>query len=407
MNFLAIFGEALRALRLNRLRTGLTMLGMIIGVAAVVLMLSIGQGAQTKINQSIASMGSNLFLVVPGATSSGGLSFGSGSIKTLTINDAQAISELHAVSATAPVITGTAQLNFSAKNWSTVITGTTPSYFEVGNWEFESGTAFSESDLRSAARVVVLGAITAKNLFGTEDPIGKTMRITNRPFLVVGILAAKGQSLTGRDQDDNVFIPITTSERQITGNQFPGSIRYMLVQGQSAETMDEAENEIIQLLRQRHRLSDGMENDFTVRNLTAIANVATGAAKIMSFVLGAIASVSLLVGGIGIMNIMLVSVTERTREIGIRMAIGANRRAILTQFLLEAMMICIMGGLIGVILGIGGAWFVSEVADMLIVITSGMIGLAFFFASAVGVFFGFYPAKKAASLKPVDALRYE
>ncbi len=407
MNLFAIIGEALRALRLNRLRTGLTMLGMIIGVAAVVLMLSIGQGAQTKINQSIASMGSNLFLVVPGATSSGGLSFGSGSIKTLTISDAQAIAELHSVSATGPVISGTAQLSFSAKNWSTVITGTTPNYFDVGNWEFESGTAFTESDLRSGARVVVLGAITAENLFGTVDPIGKTMRITNRPFLVVGVLTAKGQSLSGRDQDDNVFIPITTSERQITGNQFPGSIRYMLVQGQSAETMDEAENEIIQLLRQRHRISDGMENDFTVRNLTAIANVATGAAKIMSIVLGAIASVSLLVGGIGIMNIMLVSVTERTREIGIRMAIGANRRAILTQFLLEAMMICIMGGLIGVLLGIGGAWLVSEIADMLIVITSGMIGLAFFFASAVGIFFGFYPAQKAASLKPVDALRYE
>ncbi|MCH9638556.1 MAG: ABC transporter permease [Betaproteobacteria bacterium] len=407
MNLLAIIGEALRALRLNRLRTGLTMLGMIIGVAAVVLMLSIGQGAQTKINQSIASMGSNLFLVVPGATSSGGLSFGSGSIKTLTISDAQAIAELPAVSATSPVISGTAQLNYSAKNWSTVITGTTPDYFDVGNWEFESGTAFSESDLRSGARVAILGAMTAENLFGAVDPVGKTMRITNRPFLVVGVLAAKGQSLSGRDQDDNVFIPITTSERQITGNQFPGSIRYMLVQGQSAETMDEAENEIIQLLRQRHRISDGMENDFTVRNLTAIANVATGAAKIMSIVLGSIASVSLLVGGIGIMNIMLVSVTERTREIGIRMAIGANRRAILTQFLLEAMMICIMGGLIGVILGIGGAWLVSEMADMLIVITSGMIGLAFFFASAVGIFFGFYPAKKAASLKPVDALRHE
>ena len=407
MNLLAIIGEALHALRLNRLRTGLTMLGMIIGVAAVVLMLSIGQGAQTKINQSIASMGSNLFLVVPGATSSGGLSFGSGSIKTLTVSDAQAIAKLPAVSATSPVISGTAQLNYAAKNWSTVITGTTPDYFNVGNWEFESGTTFTESDLRSGARVAVLGAITAENLFGTVDPVGKTMRITNRPFLVVGVLAAKGQSLSGRDQDDNVFIPITTSERQITGSQFPGSIRYMLVQGQSAETMDEAENEIIQLLRQRHRLSDGMENDFTVRNLTAIADVATGTAKIMSIVLGAIASVSLLVGGIGIMNIMLVSVTERTREIGIRMAIGANQRAILIQFLLEAMMICIMGGLIGVILGIGGAWLVSEMADMLIVITSGMIGLAFFFASAVGVFFGFYPAKKAASLKPVDALRYE
>ncbi len=407
MNLLAIISEALRALRQNRLRTGLTMLGMIIGVAAVVLMLSIGQGARTKINETIAAMGSNLFIVVPGATSSGGFSFGSGSVRTLTINDSHAIADLPSVSATSPVVTGTVQLNYAAKNWSTIITGTTPNYFTVGNWKMESGAGFTESDLRSAARVVILGSVTAKNLFGDEDPIGKTIRITNRPFQVVGVLMAKGQSLTGRDQDDTVIIPITTSERQITGSQFPGSIRYMLVQGKSASDMDIAEIEITQLLRQRHRIAKGKENDFTVRNLTAIADVATDAAKVMSIVLGSIASVSLLVGGIGIMNIMLVSVTERTREIGIRMAIGANQRAILTQFLLEAIMICIMGGVIGLLLGIGGAWLVSRFADMLIVITLGMVGLAFLFASAVGIFFGFYPAKKAASLKPVDALRYE
>ncbi len=407
MNLLAIFVEALGALRQNRLRTGLTMLGMIIGVAAVVLMLSIGQGARTKINETIAAMGSNLFIVVPGATSSGGFSFGSGSVRTLTINDAYAIAELASISATAPITSGTVQLNYSAKNWSTIITGTTPDYFAVGNWKMEAGAIFTDSDLRSAARVVVLGSITAKNLFGEEDPIGKTIRITNRPFLVIGVLMAKGQSLTGRDQDDNIFIPITTSERQITGNPFPGSIRYMLAQAKSAEDMDIAEIEMTLLLQQRHKITKGKENDFTVRNLTAIADVATDAAKIMSVVLGAIASVSLLVGGIGIMNIMLVSVTERTREIGIRMAIGANRRAILTQFLLEAVMICFMGGLLGLLIGIGGAWIVSRVADMLIVITVGMIGLSFLFASAIGVFFGYYPAKKAASLKPVDALRYE
>ncbi|HQU61632.1 MAG: ABC transporter permease [Nitrosomonas sp.] len=407
MNFATILGEALRALRMNRLRTGLTMLGMVIGVAAVVLMLSIGQGAQTKINQSIETMGSNLFIVLPGATSSGGLTFGSGSVRTLTINDSIAVAELPSVRATGPVISGTAQLNYSARNWSTMITGTTPDYFMIGNWEMAEGTVFSESDVRSATRVAVLGAVTAEKLFGTTNPVGKTVRITNRPFLVVGVLATKGQSLSGRDQDDNVLIPITTSERQITGNQFPGSIRYMMVQGESAEMMDEAEIDITQLLRQRHRLSEGAENDFTVRNLTAIADVATGTARIMSIVLGAIASISLLVGGIGIMNIMLVSVTERTREIGIRMAIGANRRAILLQFLLEAMMICFMGGMMGVLLGISGAWLVSKLVDMLIVITLGMILLAFAFASGVGIFFGFYPARKAASLKPVDALRYE
>ena len=272
----------------------------------------------------------------------------------------------------------------------------------AGKW---SQAQLFRTDLRPAARVVVL-IDHRKNLFNDEDPVEKPYA-HQPPFLVVGVLMAKGQSLTGRDQDDNVFIPITTSERQITGSQFPGSIRYMLAQGNSADDMDIAEIEMVQLLRQRHRISAGKENDFTVRNLTAIADVATSAAKVMSMVLGAIASVSLLVGGIGIMNIMLVSVTERTREIGIRMAIGANQRAILTQFLLEAMMICSMGGLIGVVLGIGGAWLVSQVADMLIVVTLGMIGLAFLFASAVGIFFGFYPAKKAASLKPVDALRYE
>ena len=407
MNLLAIIGEALRALRLNRLRTGLTMLGMIIGVAAVVLMLSIGQGAQTTVNQAIASMGSNLFIVMPGATSSGAMRQSTGSVQTLTIGDAQAVASLPSIKAVAPIITGTAQLNFGANNWSTVVTGVTPDYFKVRNWSTEDGEVFSDTDLRSAARVVVLGQVTAKNLFGDEDPTGKTIRIKSSPFLVTGVLAAKGQSLDGRDQDDSVFIPLTTGQRQIFGSQFPGTIRFMMVQGKSAEAMEEAEIEINQLLRQRHRLVEGTDNDFTVRNMAALAAVATGAAKVMSLMLGAIASVSLLVGGIGIMNIMLVSVTERTREIGIRMAIGANRRAILTQFLLEALVICILGGLAGVALGISGAWAVSRAADMVVVITLGMVGLAFFFASAVGIFFGFYPARKAAAMRPVEALRYE
>lgn len=407
MKLLIIISEAFRALQLNRLRTGLTMLGMIIGVAAVVLMLSIGQGAQINISNTIASMGSHLLIVVPGATSSGGLRFGSGSVKTLTAGDAQAIAELSSVEATAPVVSGIAQFNYGANNWSTTITGVTPDYFSVSNWEVESGSIFSEADLRSNTRVAVLGKVAAENLFGMEDPIGRILRIANRPFLVVSVLVAKGQSLSGRDQDDNVFIPLTTAQRQILGNQFPGSINYMLVQSTSADMMEEAEAEITRLLRQRHRLSDRMENDFTVRNLTALAVVASTTAKIMAWVLGAIASISLLVGGIGIMNIMLVSVTERTREIGIRMAIGASRRAILTQFLLEALMICILGGLTGVMLGIGGAWIVSQIADMPVVITLSMIGLAFTFVTMIGIFFGFYPAKRAASLKPVEALRYE
>ncbi|MGH8762493.1 MAG: ABC transporter permease [Nitrosospira sp.] len=407
MSLFAVIGEALRALRLNRLRTGLTMLGMIIGVAAVVLMLAIGQGAQTTVNQAIASMGSNLFIVLPGATSSGALRSGSGGVQTLTISDAQAIANLPTIKTTVPLITGTAQLNYGANNWSTVVTGITPDYFEVRDWAMESGAVFSDANLRAAARVAILGATTAKNLFGEEDPTGKTIRIKNSPFQVAGVLVAKGQSLDGRDQDDSVFVPVTTGQRQIFGTHFPGSIQFMMVQARSEEMMEEAEIEINRLLHQRHRIAEGMENDFTVRNLAALAAVATGAAKVMSLMLGAIASVSLLVGGIGIMNIMLVSVTERTREIGIRMAIGANRRAILTQFLLEALVICILGGLVGIAIGIGGAWAVSRAADMVVVITFGMVALAFAFASAVGIFFGFYPARKAAALKPVEALRYE
>jgi putative ABC transport system permease protein len=297
MSLLAIIGEALRALRLNRLRTSLTMLGMIIGVAAVVLMLAVGQGAQTMVNQAIASIGSNLFIVVPGATSSGALRSAAGSVQTLTIADAQAIAHLPSVKATAPLVTGTAQLNYGANNWSTSVTGVTPDYFRVRDWPAESGTLFTETDLRSASRVVMLGQLTAKNLFGDEDPTGKTVRIKNSPFVVAGVLAPKGQSLDGRDQDDAVFIPITTGQRQIFGNQFPGTIRFLMVQGTSAAVMDEAEAEINQLLRQRHRIAEGMENDFTVRNMAAIAAVATGAAKVMSLMLGAIASVSLLVGG--------------------------------------------------------------------------------------------------------------
>lgn len=407
MKILAIFAEAWRAMAMNGMRTALTMLGMVIGVAAVVLMLAVGQGAQYTVNQSIASMGSNLFIVLSGASTSGGLRFGTGSVPTLTVGDAQALAQVPSVKAVAPVYPGSAQLAYGSNNWSTVVTGSTPDYLTVRNWTLDSGHPFEESDVRGATRVVLLGQTVAKNLFGEEDPTGKSIRIKNMPFMVIGVLSAKGQSLDGRDQDDTAVVPVTTAQRKLFGNQFPGTVRYISVQGKSAEVMDEAEREMGQLLRQRHRLAEGAEDDFMIRNLTSVAQSAAGSAQAMSLMLGAIASVSLLVGGIGIMNIMLVSVTERTREIGIRMAIGARRRDILLQFLLEALIICVVGGLVGVLLGVGGAWLVSSMAEMAVVVTVWSILLSFAFSAAIGVFFGYYPARRAAMLKPVEALRYE
>ncbi|BAN36213.1 protein of unknown function DUF214 [Sulfuricella denitrificans skB26] len=295
MKIIAIFAEAWRAMAMNGLRTALTMLGMVIGVAAVVLMLAVGQGAQYTVNQSIASMGSNLLIVLSGASTSGGLRFGSGSVPTLTVADAQALAQIPSVKAVSPSYPGNAQMVYGSSNWSSIVTGSTPDYFTVRNWTLDSGHIFEESDVRGATRVVVLGQTVAKNLFGEEDPTGKTIRIKNMPFLVVGLLAAKGQSLDGRDQDDTAVVPVTTAQRKLFGNQFPGTVRYLMVQAGSTETMDEAEREIAQLLRQRHRLAEDAENDFTVRNLTSVAQSAAGSAQAMSFMLGAIASISLLV----------------------------------------------------------------------------------------------------------------
>lgn len=403
----ALLGEALRALRANQMRTGLTMLGIIIGVAAVIVMLSVGQGAQMMVSNAIASMGSNLFVILSGASTSGGARMGFGTVPTLTAGDAAAIGELPDVAMAVPAIPETAQIMYGPNNWSTSIMGTTPAFLDIRAWPLAEGSSFTEADLRSGARVVVLGTTASANLFGAVSPIGKTIRIKNSPFIVVGVLAAKGQSLDGRDQDDVAVIPLTTAQRKIFGNPFPGTVRFILAQGTSQEIMETAERQIIGLLRQRHRIRSGQEDDFTVRNLTVLAETAATSTRIMSIMLGSIASVSLLVGGIGIMNIMLVSVTERTREIGIRVAVGARKRDILWQFLLEALIISLAGSVIGVGLGIGATRGLSAAVEMPTVITLWSIGLSFAVAAAVGIFFGFYPAHKAADLNPIEALRYQ
>jgi len=399
--------EAWRAMGANRLRTLLTMLGMVIGVAAVVLMMAIGQGAQYAVAQTINTMGSNIFVVLSGFTSTGGVRSGGGSAPTLTVGDADAIAELDGVDTVAPVHMGSVQMVHGANNWNAWAIGTTPAFLDARSWPLADGAAFSDSDLRAATRVALIGRTAAQNLFGDESPVGKTFRIGQAPFTVLGLLGPKGQNLEGRDQDDVVVLPLTTAQRRVFGTPFQGSVRQILVKAGSAEAMPLLEKSMEALLRQRHRLRANADNDFTLRNLTAVADSAAETTRIMSLLLGAIASVSLLVGGIGIMNIMLVSVTERTREIGIRMAIGARERDILAQFLLEAIIISVIGCAIGLVLGLGGAMLANQLAKMTVVVSGSSVMIAFGVAAGVGVFFGFYPARKAAQLDPIEALRYQ
>ena len=406
--FFSMLSEAWHAMSANRLRTFLTMLGMVIGVGAVVLMMAIGEGAQQSIKRSIDSMGSNLFVILSGSSSTSGSRSGSGNSSALNMNDANAIGDLEDINAFAPISTGNAQIVYGGNNWNTSIVGTTPSYFSIRGWNVDSGNLFTDADIRSASRVALVGKTVVENVFGDDvDPIGKTIRIKKSPFLIVGILESKGQSFDGRDQDDTIIVPITTAQRKLFGNQIPGSVRMIMAQAKSEKYMSSAEDAMNDLIRQRHNIRENAESDFSIRNLTAMAKTASETAKTMSMLLGAIASISLLVGGIGIMNIMLVSVTERTREIGIRMAIGAREKDILLQFLLEACVISIVGCVIGVGLGLGGALLVKKMVGAEILISMQSIVIAFSVAASVGVFFGYYPASKAAKLHPIEALRYQ
>ncbi len=405
---LASFWIALRALMVNKMRSALTMLGIIIGVGAVIAMVAVGTGAKQRIADQIASMGSNLLIVLSGSSTSGGLRFGSGTVPTLTVDDAKAIlSEIPSVKYVAPTLPGGAQVVFGNQNWSTIINGTTPEALEIRDWPVAQGRTFMQQDIDGAAKVCILGQTVVDNLFGGIDPVGQIIRIKMVPFTVVGVLASKGQSTYGQDQDDTIVVPLTTAQKKLFGMQFPGLVRMILVQAMSPEVMKDVENQINDLLRQRHHIQPKQDNDFSVRNLTEIMSTAEQSANVMRYLLLAIASISLIVGGIGIMNIMLVSVTERTREIGIRIAVGAKGRDILLQFLIESLVLSLIGGTIGIGMGVAGTLVLSKLTQWPTLFSVEAILLAFLFSGSVGVFFGFYPARKASMLNPIEALHYE
>ena len=396
---------ALKALARNKLRAFLTMLGIIIGVGAVIAMVAIGEGAKSTIRAQIASLGTNVLIIVPGTSNQGGVRVGWGSIRTLVDGDVRAIiREVRAVAYASPVLRRLEQLVAGNLNWGTFVQGVAPELLLIREWQIAEGRFLHEGDVERAAKVVVLGETVARNLFGNDYPIDALIRIRNVPFRVVGVLAPKGQTGQGTDQDDTVMIPYTTMQKRLMRITWLQSI---VVKAVNAERVQEAQEQITSLLRQRHRIGPEREDDFNVRNLSDIAEAATTTARVMAVLLGSVAGISLLVGGIGIMNIMLVSVTERTREIGIRMAVGARSRDIMLQFLVEAVVMAATGGIIGIFLGIGSSEVLKTWAQWPTLIDPAIVAIAFLFSGAVGVFFGFYPAKKAATLDPIEALRYE
>ena len=399
------FFIALRALRRNKMRSALTALGIIIGVASVVAMVAVGNGAQARITSQVAALGQNLLTVFAGSRRTGGGRSGLRSASTITLADADALGrEVTDVVAISPEISTSAQAIANGRNWSTSIVGESPDYLKIRDWKLAAGSMFTERDVRGAAKVAVIGSKTCHELFGPLNPVGQTVRVKNIPFVIIGLLESKGAGMGGQNQDDRIIIPYTTAMKRITGDRY---LRSVSVQIASADRMDAAQQQITSLLRQRHRLTAGRDDDFNIFNQKEIADTVNSISLVITLLLGSIAGISLVVGGIGIMNIMLVSVTERTREIGIRIAVGAQPSAIKLQFLIEAITLSLLGGLIGVFIGIGVSRLVAIFADFKAIVSVSSIVLAFGVSFVIGVFFGFYPAQKAAALDPIDALRYE
>jgi putative ABC transport system permease protein len=407
MDFLSILHIAMRALARNKLRSSLTMLGIIIGVGAVIAMVGVGQGAQQRAQEQIEAMGSNVLFVGSGSVNKGGQRTGFGGTKTLVQGDLDAIlRDVPAIKTGAPNSGTSAQLVYENQNWSTRITGTTPAYFDVRAWPIQRGSTFTDADVESAANVIVIGETVRKNLFGDTDPIGKIIRVKNLPFRVIGVLVSKGYSSGGMggDQDGTGFMPITTLQKKLTGDTWYSGL---LLSAVSRDASFSGQQQIESMLRDRHRIRPGQDDDFFVRNMADFAEFQEQQNQLFTYLLGSVASISLIVGGIGIMNIMLVSVTERTREIGIRMAIGATEADVQRQFLIESILLSLLGGAIGILFGVGSSYLITNVFGWAVLISPLAIVIAVVFSMAIGVFFGFYPARKAARLDPIEALRYE
>jgi putative ABC transport system permease protein len=410
MSVWASIPMAVSALQTNKLRTGLTALGVIIGVAAVVTMMAIGAGAQSRVAEQIRSLGANLIIVLSGSVTAGGVRLGSGSQLTITEEDARTIqSEVSSVQVAAPTMRGGAQVIFGDANWSTSLQGVTPEFFQAREWNVAAGRLLTPEDVDGAAKVAVIGQTVVEHLFSGSDPIGQTIRVKKVPFTVIGVLARKGQSTQGDDQDDTLVIPLSTAKQKVLGVSQANAraVNSILIKVGETARMKEAQGQIHDLLRQRHHLQPNADDDFALRNLSEILASQEATSHVLSLLLASVAAVSLVVGGIGIMNIMFVSVTERTREIGVRRAVGAHRRDILNQFLVEAVIVSLAGGLIGVAVGVAGSYVIGYVFQWSILVSVTSILPAFLVSGAIGVFFGYYPARKASRLKPIEALRYE